>query len=148
MAFDGEIGLVADRFNLLNWEANVNFDDTVAICAGQVMMVAATADAVMVRAVGELDAVQQADSDQHLNGAVDGGTSQARLALPQLLPQVIDGEVVATTCKLYQPIRDKLTRARLALARFGEGGANFFCNGMGTVFCIHRLHYNINSFFV
>lgn len=58
MPLNGKICLFAYKINLLFRQTNIDLYDAVALGAGQVVVVAAaSADAVVVRAVGEFDAV-------------------------------------------------------------------------------------------
>jgi hypothetical protein len=121
VTFDIKIRLVADGTYLVYGQADIDLHDAVALCAGQMVMMARTAaDAVVMRAVRELDAVQKLHIRQHLDRAIDRCASQARLGLPQLLPQIINSEISTAGRQLYQPLSNELTRARMALARFVE----------------------------
>jgi hypothetical protein len=121
VAFDIKIRLIANSAYLIYGQADIDLHDAVALCAGQmVMMARTTADAIVMRAVRELDAVQELHIRQHLDRAIDRCASQAWLGLPQLLPQIINGEIGTAGRQLYQPLGDELARARMTLARFVE----------------------------
>src|SRR5450755_185587 len=116
-----KIRLIADGAYLIYGQADIDLHDAVALCAGQVVMMARTAaDAVVVRTVRELDAVQEFHICQHLDRAIDRRASQAWLGLPQLLPQVINSEISTAGRQLYQPLGNELARARMTLARLVE----------------------------
>lgn len=57
MTFNREIGLLPNRCELIFGQADFHLDDTMTACAGQVMVMAAAADAVVVRAIGKFNTV-------------------------------------------------------------------------------------------
>lgn len=91
------------------------------------MMMAAAADAVVVRAIGEFNAVQQTHRDQHFHRSIDRRPAQARFILSQRLPEIINGKIGSAFGQRDQPFRDYAPRARIALARLLKGRADFLC---------------------
>jgi hypothetical protein len=120
MPFDGKIGLVLKRGQLLPGKADIYFDHAMAICAGQVMMMIAAADPIMARPVSKLDAVEQARAEKHFDRAVDSCAPKARLNLAQLLPQSIGREIGPTGGERFQSFRDKLAWAGATLSHLVE----------------------------
>jgi len=129
MALDGEIRLFAEFGELLGRNADIDIDHAMANGAGQVMMVLiSSADAIAVRAIGELDAIEQTRVDQHLNGTIDGSAPQAWFALAQLLPEIIHRKVAATLSQFDQALGDDAARARCALTYLIEHSINLVCD--------------------
>lgn len=64
MAFDLKVCLIADGSELVKGEADIYVYDTVTLCAGEVMVMTVATDAVVMRSVGKLDAIQQAHTDE------------------------------------------------------------------------------------
>jgi hypothetical protein len=127
MAFNREIGLLADRCELVRGQANFDFDHAVTASAGQVMVMTASADAIVMCAVGKFNAVQQPLRNQHFHGSIDRCAAQARLFLAQRLPEVIDGEVGSAFGQRDQLFRNDAPRACIALAHLLECRADFLC---------------------
>jgi len=63
------------------------------------MVMAPATDAVMVCSISKLNPVEQACRNQHLDGTVDGCTSQTGLDLAELLPEIIRREIGSTGCE-------------------------------------------------
>lgn len=127
MSFDGKICLVADGRKLIFWQADVHLFDAVAVRAGEMMMVAISTDAIVVRAVGELNAIQQTHADQLLDSAVDRGAPQTWLLCSHVLPQIINREIGTALCQSYQAFRNKPSRACITLAYFIKRCINSLC---------------------
>ena len=115
-----EVCHITDSRKRIDRNANIDLYDAVASGAGQVVMMAITADTVVMCAIGKLDAIQQAHIDQHLHRAVNGGPAQARLCLTQFLPEIVNREIAATCRKLNKALGNQPARARVALAQFIE----------------------------
>jgi len=81
VAFDLKVCLVADCSDLINGEADIYFYDPVTLRAGQVMVMVISADAIVMRSVGKLDAIQQTHSDELFHRTKNRCSSQARLYL-------------------------------------------------------------------
>ena len=120
MAFNVEVCLITDSLERIKGNTDIDLYNAVALRAGQVMVVAIAADAVVMRAIGKLDTIQQAHTDQHLHRAIDSCAAQARLYLAQLLPEVVNREIAATCSKLNKALGNQLARARIALAQLTE----------------------------
>lgn len=82
MTFNVKVCLVADSLELVDRQADIDLYDAVALCAGEVMVMRATTDAIVMRAVRKLNTIQQSHVHQHLNRTIDSGTSHAWLVLP------------------------------------------------------------------
>ncbi len=82
MPFDLEVCLVTDGSELVNGEADIYVYDAVTLCAGQVMVMTVATDAVVMRSVGKLDAIQQAHTDELFHRTENRSSAQARLYLP------------------------------------------------------------------
>jgi hypothetical protein len=128
VTLDCEIGLFANSDELIDGQANIYFDHTVTLRAGQVVVMGSPTNTVMMCAIGELNTIQQTHAKKHLNCPVDSCASQARLSLPQILPQIINGEICPTAREFNQTFLDQAARARNALARFLKGGAYLICD--------------------
>jgi len=81
VAFDLKVCLVTDGSELVNGEADIYVYDPVTLCAGQVMVMIISADAIVMRSVGKLDAIQQTHSDELFYRTKNRCSSQARLYL-------------------------------------------------------------------
>lgn len=81
-----EIGLFANGGELIDGQANIHLDYTMTLRAGQVVVMGTSTNTIMMRAISELNAIQQTHADKHLNRAVDSRASHAQLHLPQILP--------------------------------------------------------------
>lgn len=129
MALDGEVRLLGERGELFGGNADIDIDDAMAGGAGQVVVVlVAAAHAIAMRSIGELDAVQQAGVDQHFYGAVDRRTSQARLAVAEILPEIIHRKVPPAMRQFDQTLGNHPARARIALTLLVKHGVNLVCN--------------------
>jgi len=82
VAFDLEVCLVTDGSELVNGEADIYVYDAVTLCTGQVMVMTIATDAVVMRSVGKLDAIQQAHTDELFHRTENRSPAQARLYLP------------------------------------------------------------------
>lgn len=125
MALDSEICLLANSCKLIDGEADADFYDAMALCAGEMMMMAASADAVVVRPIGKFDAVQQTQSDQFLHSTVDRCSSQTRLVLSHCLPEIINREIDSAVSKFHQLLCDEPPWACIALTDLVERGIDF-----------------------
>ncbi len=63
MTLDSEVGLISDRVELIDRQADLDLYDTVTASAGEVMMVFAATYAIVMRAIGEFDAIKQPQRD-------------------------------------------------------------------------------------
>jgi hypothetical protein len=120
VSFNIKVRLVTNGGQLIDGQTDIDLYDAMALRAGQVMMMAVTADAVVVRAISKLDAVQQAHIDQHLYRAVHGCPAQARLYLAQLLPEIVNREIGSARSKLCESLRNQPAWACVALAHLIE----------------------------
>lgn len=123
VTLDGEIGLPANRGKLIDGQANIHFDHPVTSGAGQVMVMGAPTHAVVMSAIGELNAIKQTQAKKHLNGAVDGRAPQAWFHPPQHLPQIINREICTTVREFNETFLNQAAWASGALAHFLKGGA-------------------------
>jgi len=57
MTFNCEIGLLSDCCKLIFGQANLDLDDAVTMSAGQVVVMAASTNAVVVRTIGKFNTV-------------------------------------------------------------------------------------------
>ena len=92
------------------------------------MVMTPATDTIMVRPIIKLNPVEQTCCNQHLDGAIDGCTSQMRLDLAELLPEIIRREIGSTGCKFSQTLCNKSSRACIALAHIIEDGINMICS--------------------
>lgn len=123
-----KIGLFADGGKLIDGQANINLDHQVTLRAGQVVVMSTPTNTIMMRAIGELNAIQQPQAKKRLNRAIDSCPSQAGFILPQILPQIINGEICPAVREFNQTFLDQAARTRIALAGFLKGGAYLICN--------------------
>ena len=128
VSLDSEIGLPANRGKLIDGQANIHLDHHVTLRAGQMMVMGAPAHPVVMRAIGELNAIKQAQAKKHLNRAVDCRATQARFRLAQHLPQIINREICSTGRQFNETFLNQAARARGALASFLKGGMYLICN--------------------
>lgn len=125
--FDREVSEGAESGELFGGQADIHVNHAMAGGAGQVMVVAvAAADTIAVRAVGKIDAIEQAGVDQHFDGAIDRGSAQARLTLAQILPEIVHREITTALGQFTQALGDQAARASVALAFLVKHGVNFF----------------------
>ena len=134
MAFDLKVCLVTDGSELVNGEADIYVYHAVTLCAGQVMVMVISTDAVVMRSVGKLDAIQQAHTDKLFHRTENRCPSEARLYLPEFVPEVIGGKVGSSRGQFYQPLGNEPPRARTALAYFVERRSNFICYHLYILF--------------
>jgi len=128
VSLDSKIGLHSNRGELIFRQAHLDLDDAVTARAGQMMVMASSAYAVVMRAIGKFNAVQQPHRDKHFYRSVDRSPSHAGFILSQRLPEIIDGKISSTFGQRDQPFRDNAPRARIALAGFLERRADLLCN--------------------
>jgi len=98
-----------------------------ALRAGQVMVMIATANPVMVRAIGKLNAIHQAGIDQFLHRAVNRRSSQTRIFLSQLLPEIVNREVGSTASKFYETFGNESPWTCVTVAHLVERCINLIC---------------------
>lgn len=80
MALDDEISRITNSCDLIGGQADVDINDAMALRTREVVvMLAAIAHTVVVRAVGELNAREQFHIYQLFDRAVDRGPAYARL---------------------------------------------------------------------
>jgi hypothetical protein len=128
MALDGEVGLLGERGELFGGNADIDIDDAMAGGAGQVVVMFVAAHAIAMRSIGKLDAVQQSGVDQHFYGAVDRRAPQARLAMTEVLPEIIHRKVSPAMRQFDQALGNHPARARITLALLVKHGVNLVCN--------------------
>ena len=92
------------------------------------MVMAAATDAVMVCPISKLNPVEQTCCNKHLDGAIDGCTSQMGLDLAELLPEIIYCEIGSTGCEFSEALCNKSSWACIALAHLIEDGNNMICS--------------------
>ena len=129
MSLNRKIRLLTERGELFGGNADIDINYAVTGSAGQVMvMLVAAADPIAVCAIGKLDAVEQASVDQHFHRTIDGRAPQARLALAQILPEIIHRKIAAAVGQFDQSLSNGASRAGCALAFLVKHGVNLFCN--------------------
>ena len=153
MSLDDKVRLVPNGRKLISGETDIDIDDAVALSAGEmVMMLASTADTVVMCPVCKLHTIQQTHRNQLLYGAIDRSSTQARLYFPHLLPEIINREIGTANSKFYQSICDKLSRARMPLTHLVEGRAYFVCYNicrsvfLSALFIVHKMCLSTPSF--
>jgi hypothetical protein len=90
---DHKAGLIGYAGEQLLRGAEVERNYASAVCAGDVMVVIAPTDPIMVHAVSKCNPIHQFKSDKCLNGAVDGGTAYMVIARMCHYVESIDGKV-------------------------------------------------------
>src|SRR5260370_19225811 len=88
------------------------------------MVMTVATDAVVMRSIGKLDAIQQAHTDELFHRTKNCSPAQARLYLPEFVPEIISGKIGTTAGKLYQSLVDEPPTARTPLAYFVERRSN------------------------
>ena len=66
-AFNRKVSLQTNGSKLVRWKSNVDFNKTMALDTGQVLMHGIVADMVTVRSISKIDAIEQPFVDQDLN---------------------------------------------------------------------------------
>lgn len=92
------------------------------------MVMAPATDAVMVCPISKLNSVKQTCCNQHLDGPVDGCTSQVGFDLTKLLPEIICREIGSTGCEFSEALCNKSSWTCIALAHLIEDGINMICS--------------------
>jgi hypothetical protein len=141
--FDGKIGLLADRGNVLKRQAEMNFNDPMALRTGQVMVVDTSTDTIVMGPIGEFDTIEQVRLNEHFNRAVDRGSSQMGLALAQVVPEIVYGKICPAGCQLFHSLGNQVARVCLALTLFRKDGSDLF--GKVGVFALHHVYLHILS---
>jgi len=118
MAFNGKIVLISDGSQLFHRQTQVDINDFMTLRTGQMMMVSPITDAVMMRAIRELNALQQPYLRQFLHRAKHCRATNVCVVLAQRLPQIIRREINATSSELNEVLSDEATLAGVALAQF------------------------------
>jgi hypothetical protein len=77
-----------------------------------VVVVRVAAHSIAMRAIGEADAIEAAQVDERIDGAVDRRTAQPWVAPPQDVPEIVGREVGAGGCEFGQLFGDEALRAR------------------------------------
>ena len=126
MPLNHKVLLLPNSRELSSRQTEIDIDNAMALCACEVVVVvASSADAVVVGSIRKLNAGEQSSRHQLFDRTVDRGSSDTWLSLPELLPEFLNGEIRAEAFQLDQAIRDELTWARVALAHFVERRVNF-----------------------
>jgi hypothetical protein len=121
MPFNDEVLLIANGRELSSGQAEIDIDNAMALCAGEVVvMVASSADAVVMGSIRKLNAGEQSSRHQLFDRTIDRRSANARLDLTELLPEFLNGEIRAEAFQLDQTFRNELAWARVALAHFVE----------------------------
>jgi hypothetical protein len=131
MAFNFKACLLPDRRQQLLWKTDIHVHDAMALNTGKVVMVLIAAGPVSVAAIGEFNAVQQPLVDQHFNGPEDGRTTQVRIMVFQVMPQLFHSEICAAGRQLGNPAGDLASRPGLSPRLFLKGGAYLLGRGTG-----------------
>ena len=128
MTFNDEVLLLPNDRKLSSRQAEIDIDNTMALCASQVvvMFVSATHSIVM-SAIRKLYACKQSHAHQFFDRAVDRRAAYARLVLAEVLPEIFNSEICAAAFEINQALRNEFARARVALAQLVERRINFLC---------------------
>jgi hypothetical protein len=92
------------------------------------VMMSPITDTIMMRAIRELNALQQSYIYQLFNRAEHRSATDALIILAQRLPQVIRREINPTSGELNQALSDEAALACVALAQFMKCEMNLLCN--------------------
>lgn len=147
MAFDHKISLVADGTELFDRQADIDLNDAVAACTGEVMVVSIAADAIVMATISEFHPIEQSCIHQLFNRAVDGSPAQRWFALANLLPQIINRKICPTACQFHEPLFNQSAWTGTTLAHLVKGGTNLFGYLGKCIYCFfvllsHRLPGN------
>ena len=134
MTFNIEVSLGADGSDLLNWQADINFYDAMALRTGQVMMVCTAADAIVMSPISELNTIQEAHIHEHLDRAIDRCTAQAWFTIAQFLPEIINREIRSARRIFYQSLGNELTWTCMTLTGLIKCGTDFIRNHVCLAF--------------
>jgi len=132
------MGLLADCGKVLKRQTEIDFDDAMTLCTGQVMVVGTSTDTIVVGPIGEFDTIKQTRLNEHFNRAVDRGSSQMGLALTQVVPEIVNGKIGSAGRQLAYPLRNQVAWACLTLTLFREGGSNLLSKQ--HVFALHHAY--------
>lgn len=128
MSFNNKVLLLPNARELSSREAEIDIDNAMALRASEVVVVfAPTTHAIVMGAIGELDAGEQSPGHQFFNRAVDRRAAYTWLVLAEFLPEVLNGEIRAATFEGNQAFRNEFAGACIALAYFVERRINFLC---------------------
>jgi hypothetical protein len=137
MSFDRKMGLLADRGHVLRRQTEIDFNNPMTLCTGQMMVVCTSTDTIVMSSIGEFDTVEQARLNEHFNRAVDRGSSQMGLALAQVVPEIVNGKIGSTGSQFAHALGNQVTGACLALTLFRKGSGNLL--GRERIFALsHR----------
>ena len=126
MPFNDKVLLIANGRELSSRQTEIDIDNAMTLCASEVVVVlASSADAVVVGPIRKLNAGEQSSRHQLFDRTVDRGSADAWLSLPELLPEFLNGEIRAEAFQLDQAIRDESPWTCVALACFIERRINF-----------------------
>ncbi len=117
VSFNDKVLLLPNSRKLSSRQAEIDIDNAVALRASEVMVVFAPATyAIVMGAIGKLDAGEQSPVHQFFDCAVDRRAAYAWLGLAEFLPEIFNGEIRAAAFEIDQAFRNEFARARVALA--------------------------------
>ena len=126
MPFNHKVLLIANGHELSSGQTEIDIDNAMALCAGEVVvMLASTAHAIVMGAVRKLDAGEQSPAHQCFDRTVDCRPAYTWLGLAELLPEIFHAKRRAAAFEIDQMFRNEFARARVALAHLIESRVNF-----------------------
>src|SRR5436309_8219446 len=125
MPLNHKVRLVPNGRELSCGKTNIDIDDAVALCAGEMVVVlVSTTHAIVMGPISELDAGQQSHVHQFFDRTIHRRPAQAWLDLAELLPEIFHREICAQVGEFDQAIRNEFAWARVALTHLVESRVN------------------------
>ncbi len=141
MSFDLEICASSDPPEQFSWDTDIDVNHTAAAPAGEVMMMASSANSICMPAVAELDPIQKSLVDQRFNRPKNGRPADMRIVLEQIMPQSIGAKIFAVTCESRESLSNMSASTGLSLPLCLESPedllGNALLNGMVGFGSVH-----------
>jgi hypothetical protein len=129
MPFNDKVCLAPYRRELICGQADIDIHDAMALRTGEMVMVLAPAtDSIVMRPVSKLDAGEQFRVHQVFHRTIDRRPAYTRLNPSQLLPEIVNGKILAAAGQRYQPLRNEFAWTSVAPAHLVESRVNFICD--------------------
>ena len=125
MPLNHKVRLVPNGRELISRETNIDIDDTVALRAGEMVVVfVSTTHPIVMGPISELNAGEQSHVHQFFDRTIHCRPAYAWLDPAELLPEIFHREICAQIGEFDQAIRNEFAWACVALAHLVESRVN------------------------
>ena len=125
MPLNHKVRLVSNGRELVSRETNIDIDDAVALCAGEMVVVlVSTTYTIVMGPISELNAGEQSQVHQFFDRTIHRRPAYGWLDLAELLPEIFHREICAQVGEFDQAIRNEFAWTCGPLAHLAESRVN------------------------